>query len=438
MRPEQRTQGTSSVTPIRDTSGTDRTLDPGLLLRRGRFQLAGAALAVLALLGAGVLLVQRWLSAELSVPRERVRIAEVTRGPFVRDVSAQGTVVAAASPTLFSAAAGTVHFLVQAGEAVKKEQAIAELDSPELREELERERNTLASVEVDVQRQDIETRRALLANQQAIDLAKVSIHAAERELRRSEDAWSKHLISERDYEKARDDAEAARVTNRHTIGTGALQKEGLEFELRARRLARDRQLLLVRSLERRVEELVVYSPVDGVVGTLAVSERTSVPRGVALLTVVDLTAFEIEFLVPESYADDLAMGMEAEVTDAAQKYAAAVSAISPEVREGQVSGRLRFSHQAPQGLRQNQRVSTRIVLEARDDVLKVVRGPFLDTGGGRVGYLVQGDLALRTPIRTGASSISEVEILEGLAPGDRIIVSSLGELERAEAVRLTD
>ena len=94
------------------------------------------------------------------MPIERVRIAEVTRGPFIRDISAQGTVVAAVSPTMFAAAPGTVHFLVQAGDVVKKDQPIATLESPELRNELEREQASLAGLEVAVQRQGIDTRRA--------------------------------------------------------------------------------------------------------------------------------------------------------------------------------------------------------------------------------------------------------------------------------------
>ena len=289
-----------------------------------------------------------------------------------------------------------------------------------------------------MQRQAIDTRRQLAANQQASDLANVAIQAAERELRRAEDSWKQKVISERDFEKARDDAASARVNHKHAIETAGLQKEGLEFELRARRLERDRQRLVVQELERRVGDLNLKSPVNGIVGTLAVAERASVLQNAPLLTVVDLTAFEIEILVPESYADDLGLGMEAEVTYSNRKYPAKVSSVSPEVRSGQVTGRLRFSGEVPQGLRQNQRLSTRIVLESRDNVLKVQRGPFLDSGGGRVAYVVQDDIAVRPPIRSGAASVNEVEILEGLEPGDRIIISNLGEFERVETVRLAD
>ena len=430
--------GKVKVMPMRDTSAQDRPIDPAPAQKRRRYQLIAAGAGALLLLIVIALLIRNWLSAEVSVPIERVRIAEVTRGPFVRDISSQGTVVAAVSPTMFAVAPGTVHYLVQAGDVVKKDQQIATLESPELRNELQREQASLDGVEIAVQRQGIDTRRQLAANQQAIDLANVAIQAAEREQRRGEDSWKKHLISERDFEKTRDDAAAAAVNHKHAIETAQLQKESLEFELRARRLERDRQRLVVQDLARRVGELTLKSPVDGIIGTLAVAERASVAQNAPLLTVVDLTAFEIEFQVPESYADDLGLGMDAEVSYGAKKYAAKVSAVSPEVRSGQVTGRLRFSGESPQGLRQNQRLSTRIVLESRDDVLKVQRGAFLDTGGGRVAYVVQDDIAVKRPIRTGATSVSEVEILEGLQPGDRIIISNLGEFERVETVRLAD
>lgn len=426
------------VTRIRDTSAQDRPVDQAPRERLRRYKVLAAGVGGLLLLILIAVLVRSWSGAEVSVSRERVRIAEVTRGQFIRDVSAQGTVVAAVSPTLFAVAPGTVHYLVHAGDVVKKDQSIAQIDSPELRNELEREQATLAGMEVAVQRQSIETRRQMLAAQQTIDLANVDIQAAQREERRGEDSWSKHLISERDYQKARDDAAAASVNHKHAVQTAELQKESLQFELSARRLERDRQRLVVKDLQRRVGELEIRSPVDGIVGTLAVNERAAVPQNAAVITVVDLGAFEIEFQVPETYADDLKLGMDAEITSGAKKFAALVSAVSPEVKQGQVTGRLRFSGDVPKGLRQNQRLSSRIVLEQRDDVLKVPRGAFLDSGGGRLAYVVQDDIAVRTTIETGATSVGEVEILQGLSPGDQIIISNLSEFDRVQSVRLTN
>ena len=99
---------------------------------------------------------------------------------------------------------------------------------------------------------------------------------------------------------------------------------------------------------------------------------------------------------------------------------------------------MRFKDSVPEGLRQNQRVSVRIVLESKPDTLKVQRGPFLDSGGGRVAYVVHDGMAERRAVRIGSTSLREVEILEGLAAGETIIISSISELGDAGTVLLTD
>jgi HlyD family secretion protein len=427
-----------SSSGIRDTSAQDVAIDPEPARKRRLHILIATAVGALVLIAIAIPAFVRWLDAEISVPRERVRIATVTRGPFVRDTSAQGVVVAAVSPTLFSPAAGYVTYTVQAGDTVKKGQVLGTVSSPQLENELAREQATAESLEVAVARQAIETRKELLTNQQTKDNAEVSIRAAERELKRAEEAWQSRAISQRDYEKARDDLTTARLAHEHAIENAALEKESLEFELKTRRLERDRQRLLVQDLKRRVDELTLRSPVDGVVGTLAVNQKAAVAANAALISVVDLTAFEIEFQLPESYADDIGLGMQAEVAYGQKNFTATVTAISPEVKQNQVTGRLRFSGEVPPGLRQNQRVSSRIILEARDDALTVQRGSFVDSGGGRVAYVVEDGLARRTPIKLGASSIGAIEIAAGLAEGDEIIISGTDTFGDAEIVRLTD
>ncbi len=423
---------------IRDTSAQDIAIDPKPARQRRLRIVISACVAAALLLLLAVPAIIRWIDAEVSVARASVRTAIVERGQFTRDVSAQGTVVAAVSPTLFSPAPGNVTYAVQAGDTVKKDQELGAIDSPQLKNEYDRERASLESLEIAVQRQSIETRRELLTNQQTSDNAGVAIKAAERELKRAEDAWQARAISQRDWEKAQDDLTTARLAHEHAIQNAVLAKDSLEFELKTARLDRDRQRLLVQDLKRRVDQLTIRSPVDGMVGTLAVTQKGTVAENGALLTVVDLSAFEVEFQLPESYADDVTIGMSAEAIYANKTYAARVTSISPEVRQNQVTGRLRFDGDVPPGLRQNQRVSTRIVLESRASALKVKRGPFVDSGAGRVAYVVDDGLARRTPIALGGSSIAEVEIVSGLKEGDEIVVSSTDSFDNAQVVRLVD
>jgi HlyD family secretion protein len=378
--------------------------------------------------------VRFWMSATLVVSRDRVRIATVTRGQFIRDVTAEGTVVAAVSPTLFASAMGTVTLLVKAGDAVKKSQVLATISSPTLVNEYERERATLDSVNLALQRQDIDIRKQMLQDRHTSDIAAVQLKASEREFRRSQSARA--VISQRDFDQAMDNLESAKLTRDFTRADAKLQGESLAFELKTRLLERERQRLLAEGLQRRVDALTVRSPVDGVVGSLAVNDKTAVGENSPLLTVVDLSALEVEFRVPESYADLLAPGMLAEVWLDSKTYTASVISISPEVLQSEVRGRVRFTEQTPPGLRQHQRLNLRIVMEARDHVLKVERGPFTDAGD--IAYVVNGDLAVRRPIKLGATSVSEVEILQGLSLGDKIIVTSTDDFSSEPVVRLAN
>ena len=168
-------------------------------------------------------------------------------------------------------------------------------------------------------------------------------------------------------------------------------------------------------------------------------QKAAVSRDTPVMAVVDLSRFEIDVLVPESYADDLAIGMAAEVLAGGQRFDGELVAVSPEVVNNQVATRVRFVGDGPLGLRQNQRLTTRILLAEHAGVLMVQRGQFLDSGGGRLAYVVSEDrVAKRRLIQTGAYSLGAVEILAGLEPGETIVISNLDPFRGAETVLLTE
>ena len=112
-----------------------------------------------------------------------------------------------------------------------------------------------------------------------------------------------------------------------------------------------------------------------------------------------------------------------------------MTAVSPEIRDSQVRGTVAFDGQTPPGLRQSQRVSVRLLLERKTNVLKAPRGPFVESGGGRTAYVVRGrhrDQA-RDPGRR-SMSVSEVEIVRGLAEGDQLVISDTSPFEGARTV----
>ncbi|WP_088329799.1 efflux RND transporter periplasmic adaptor subunit [Lacimicrobium sp. SS2-24] len=421
---------------IADTSGQDEVLSTPSK-RPLHLWIGLGSIALIALLLLIIPKVQSYSSTDISIPAKRLRLATVSRGDLTRDLSVQGRIVAAVSPTLYSPSEGTVSLSIDAGDEVKQGQVLAQIDSPELSNQLKQQESSLASQKIDLDRQRIEAKKQQLTNQKTVDMAKVALTAADREKRRADKAYSTNSISQLDYEKAQDDLENARLIYQHALQEAELDKERLNFELRTQELLLARQSLLVEDLQRQVSELTVRSPVDGIVGNLAVAEKNQVSRYQPLLSVVDLSQFELEVAIPESYADDLSIGMEAQVTLNNQTHIATLVTISPEIENNQVTGRVRFAGEMPQGLRQNQRLTTRLLMEQKEDVLLVQRGQFLETGSGRIAYRVDGDIASKKSIQTGARSLNAVEILSGLEPGDTIIISGTDQFRGADTVLIT-
>jgi len=422
---------------IRDTSAQDVAIER----RGGPRWLKWLLPSVVAVLLGGALLslLTTWLSAEASISADRIRLAVVERGDLVRDLNVQGRVVAAVSPTLYSPATGTVTLQVQSGDEVALGQVLAAVDSPEVRSLFLQEQSTLDRLQAELEREKIQARKAQFKSQQVIDLAEVKLTAAEREMRRAEESIQTNAISQIDYERARDELARARVEHAHAVQDARLEGESLSFEAQTRQLAVDRQGLVVEELRRRVDDLAIRSPVVGIVGNVAVTQKAVVDKNTPLITVVDLSAFEVEVRIPETYADDLGIGMGAEVQQNFAAYRGELVSLSAEVINNEVTGRIRFAGDPPPGLRQNQRVTVLVMMDELMDVLKLQRGSFTDAGSGRIAFVL-GDngIAEKRPIELGVRSVSEVQILSGLTEGDRVIISSIAEFEDFDRVQIVD
>src|SRR5690606_20102479 len=326
---------------IRDTSAQDTVL-PAHALRRPRhtrwLAIGGAAVAVLLL---AVWLASAWSGGSRSVDASRVRIAKVTRGDLVRDLSAEGRVITANSPTLYAIAAGTVTLKVVAGDAVKQGQELAVIDSPELRSRLVQEESTLASLQGEADRAQLDAQRTRSEAQKLLDQAQIDHTAAQRDVERYQRAYEGGAVSKNEYDRALDGLRKAEIGLAAARKDAALMGRGAEIDARNKRLLAARQKALVDELRRQVDALTLRAPFDGQVGQVQVAQGTNVAANAPVLSVVDLSVFAVEIRVPESFARDLAIGMPARITSSGREYGATISAVSPEVVNGEVTARLR-------------------------------------------------------------------------------------------------
>lgn len=419
---------------IRDTSSQDAVIAaPKGQTAKRRLVIAAAAVALLA---AGYYLFHTWRGSDHSVNISRLRIAEVTRGTLIRDAAVNGRIVAAISPTLYSTSAATVTLKAAAGDTVKKGDVLAVLESPDLSDALKREQSAYAQIEADVERQKILARKQKLLARRDADTAEIDRLSAQRTLERYDAVANDGIVAKIDYQKAKDALNSAQIRARHAGQAAELESDNVALELTSKIKQLEQQRMVLSNAQRRVDELTVRAPVDGFIGTLSVANRSVVPLNTPLMTLVDLSKLEVELEVPETYVADIGLGMSAEINVGTGTASGKLSALSPEVVKNQVLARVRFNGAQPAGLRQNQRITARLLIDEKPNTLMVQRGPFVESEGGRFAYVVRDGIAIRTPIKMGATSVSAVEILDGLKQGDKIVIAGSETFENAARVSI--
>ena len=388
-------------------------------------------------LGAAMLapLTHNWLRGDRTVDSSRLRAATVRRGELIRDVHVSGKLVSASHPTLFAGAPGIVSLKVRPGERVAKGRILAVVESPTLESQLKQEKAKLHSQVSDSRRQAIASQQQDLTNRQQAQIAQVNFKAADRERRRAERSHAERLTTEYELSVARDTWLRAKLELEHAEQKITQHKKSRRFEAEDRRRQIERQQLVVTELERRVAELTIRSPVDGLAGEAFIEDRGAVDERGPVLKVVDLSVFEIDLEIPEAEAREVFVGAAAEIDLGARIEPGKVTRVSPSVTAGRVAGTASFVGDPPPGLRQNQRANVRILLERRPDVVMAPRGAYVDLGA-RFVYVLDDRMATRRAIEVGAMNLRDVEIVSGLVPGERIVLTDLSEFDGVQTILL--
>ncbi len=420
---------------IQDTSSQDVVLENKTKSHSPKMILAATTMFIAVVLFI-IYGLSNWLSSDRSIDRARVKIAKVERGDFIRDIALQGVIVAANSPKLYAPAVGHITLFINPGEAVIKGDLVANVSSPELTNRLEQEQAKLESLGIALERKKINAKQEKIRSKQQTQLEEVILEAAKREMRRAEKSIKIKAISQIDYEKAIDEMKRSQLKYDFSIEQAKLENESMAFEIKTAEFERNQYQLLVDNTKRLVKELNILAPVSGIVGSWSVEQKSAVTINQPLLTIVDLSQFQVEIDIPESYADKLGIGMVAKVTYNGNLYDAMIATISPEVTNNVVKGRVAFTSEPPPGIKQNQRVSSRVILEKKSNVLFLPRGSFVQHHGGRKAFVVVGDVATLTEIDLGSRSINKIEVLSGLSEGDSVIVSNTDFVQKAKVLDL--
>jgi HlyD family secretion protein len=412
----------------------DRPLDEAVVRtrrrRRGWIAAAAAVLAVL-VLGWGPSLLRP------SVDRARIRTSVVDRGPIEAAISAAGRVLPEIEQVLTSPVdARVLAVRKRAGDAVKAGETIVEIDLSQAelavaaldrdlalkRNEEHRKRLALDASLNDVEGRYESKKLDLEAKQAALE-RKAQLHAAGlvavQELKEAELAAAQAAIELRQLDQSR---AIARASNEAEVAGLALETANL----------RSRRTDAWRELQRgtaRAEH-------DGVVTWTLTEEGATVRKGDAIARVADLSAFRVEGTVADVNAPRMAVGLPVRVDVGELKLRGRVSAIDPTIRNGVLTFSVALEDRSNAALRPNLRVDVFVLTEHKARALRVERGPFATGEGAQSVFVVRGSRARRTRVRLGVASPTHLEVLEGLAEGDEVVVSDMSDYLHAPELRI--
>lgn len=373
------------------------------------------------------------------VDRATIWTDTVERGTMLREVRGPGTLVPEQIRLIPAVTAGRIERRhLQPGTDVTPETVLLELSNADVqRELLEAERQLTAA-----QAQYVSTQSTLenqVLNQESIVAqTRSQYREAQRQVEANEALAEQELIAPMELQRSRDSADE--LAERLEIERKRLEslRRSLEPQVAAQRSQVGRLREIVAFQRGLVESMQVEAGVAGVLQELPVEEGQWVTPGMLLARVVQPGRLKAELRIPETQATEVVVGLPAVIDTRNGLIEGRVVRVDPAVQNGTVTVDVALDGELPRGARPDLSVEGTIQIDRLEDVVHVGR-PVFGQANSSVGLFVLSDdrqEATRTQVRLGVGSVNQVQVLDGLAEGDVVILSDMSNLENADRVRL--
>lgn len=373
-----------------------------------------------------------------AVERSTVWLDEVKRGPMLRQVRGTGSLVPEEIRWISAATEGRVEQIaVQPGSEVTADTVLMTLSDPQEMQSLLNSEWQLRAAEAELAslRSQLESQRL----EQEAAAARLEAEYQQAKLRAETDRElaKQGLLSSINLKMS--ESNAAELEKRWTLEQQRLRTNASSVESRiAAQRAAVEQARAFHALRRQsVDSLQVRAGIDGVLQQVSVQAGQRVAPGTALARVVQPSRLKAELRIAETQAKDIQIGQNASIDTRNGVVQGTVSRIDPSVREGTVTVDVRIDGQLPRGARPDLTVDGTIELERLESVVYVGRPVHAqELSGGTIFRVSDSGEALRVPVEYGRSSVSTIEIVKGLNPGDKVILSDMSAWDEFDRVRL--
>ncbi len=364
-----------------------------------------------------------------TVNREQVMVREVTQDSFQEYIEVSGVVQPLQTTILDAVEGGVVQdVFVQSGETVTAGDTLLTLSNSNLQlNVLQQEAglydqiNNVRNSRLNLEQNNLRLREDLASAETQLDLLRPRFE-------RDSSLYSKDLISPQEFEQTR---QAYRFQQRrYQINYESYLKDSLQLQTQLTQLdnSEDRMWRSLEGVQQILDNLVVTAPISGQLSTVELNQGQSISQGERLGQIDQMDGYKVRVDIDEFYLSRVTAGLEGSFPFAGNSYDLAITRIYPVIQEGSFQVDMDFTGETPDGIRRGQTVRVRLELGDQTVATLLPRGGFYQETGGNWIYKIDGsdNRAYRQPIRLGRGNTQYFEVLEGLSPGDSVIVSGYG------------
>jgi HlyD family secretion protein len=403
--------------------------------RRQRI-LMGTVGGVAVLLAA--VLIARLEPAAPRVERGTVWTDTVKRGEMLREVRGPGTLVPKAIRWIAAETEARVErIVVKPGAVVEADTVIMELSNPVVQDQLAAAQSEFVSAEASYVARQSELQSQLLDQRANLAAVEAEYEGAHLQAEAERDLADKGIIPRIQYRRSQLGADSLKVRLDIEHDRIAMTSQNIGKQLEAERSRID-QLARTRDLrQRQADALQLKAGIAGVLQQVPVEEGQQVLAGTNLARVARPDVLMAELRIAETQAKDIVVGQPVKVDTRNGIVAGAVMRIDPAVLNGTVQVDVDLSGELPPGARPDLSVDGTIEIERLDDVLYVGRPAFGQPGAQTTLFRINGDgQALRVPVELGRASVNLIEVVQGLAEGETVILSDTSAWDQYDRIRL--
>lgn len=360
------------------------------------------------------------------VEKEKLIIETVIKDQFNDYITVPGTVEPISTIFLDAQEGGRVEEkLIEEGSMVKKGDIILRLSNPDLylnildsEAQLAEKENFLRNTQVTMEQERLTIKRELVS-------IRFDIERKLRNYQQNEILMKDNLISKEEFLRSKEDLDMARESEilfierqKQDSVFRTVQVETIKGNLENMR----KNLALVRN---RIENLNVRATVDGQLGLLIPEIGQSITRGANMGQINVLTSYKVTAQIDEHYIDRVRTQLTATLDRQNKEYNLVVKRVYPEVRNGTFKIDMVFPDNMPDNIRTGQTYYISLQLgQPKISVLVPIGGFFQETGGQWIFVLDPSEsFAVKRNISVGRKNPKYYEVLEGLEPGEKVIVS---------------